>query len=193
MNNLPSNFKWLLNLGTLPKMITEGMKLLGIQEIKGAKSNPEILKFAAEIGVQNIYKNDDTSWCAVAHNAVAQRAGKKIGGYKDTYDLLRALAFQRQGVDLNADDWDVVPIGQAMLGDTLIFKRPEGGHVGLYIGESATHYYVMGGNQNNMYSFTRIAKGRLVAVRRPQYSAAPVSVKKYQLNDTGVPVTTNEA
>lgn len=191
---LPQNFKWIEKLGVLPKMIVEGILMLGIQEIKGQKSNPLILKFAKDIGVDDIYKNDDTSWCALAHNAIAKRSGKRIGFKKDKYDLLRALAFQAYGIDLFPDEWKVIPISEAMFGDTLIFKRPDGGHIGLYIGESKTHYYVMGGNQNNMYSFTRIAKERLVAVRRPAYNIGiPSSVKKYALNDTGVPVTTNEA
>ncbi len=196
MNNLklPENFQWINKLGTLPKMIIEGILLLGVAEIKGAKSNPIILKFAEDIGVQNIYTNDDTSWCALSHNAIALRAGKKIFGYKDKWDLLRALAFQKNGVEINVEDWEVIPIGKEMFGDSLIFKRPGGGHIGLYIGESKTHYIVMGGNQNNMYSFTRIAKDRLVAVRRPVYKIAmPGSVKKYFLENTGVPVTTNEA
>lgn len=192
--NLPSNFKWLENVGVLPKMIVEGMLVLGIQEIKGPKSNPVILKFAEDIGVSDIYKNDDTSWCALSHNAIALRAGKAIFGYKDKYDLLRALAFQKNGTEINKEDWVVVPISDAILGDTLIFKRPGGGHVGMYIGETDSHYIVMGGNQNNMYSFTRIAKYRLVAVRRPLYKIArPESAKKYILSANGIPITTNEA
>lgn len=189
---LPINFQWIQTIGILPKMIEEGIKLLGIKEIKGDKSNPEILKFAEEIGVAHIYKNDDVSWCAVSHNAIAKRAGKKIS-YKDPYDYLRALSFRKNGIEVNVDDWDIVSIGDAMFSDTLIFKRPGGGHIGMYIGESGTHYYVMGGNQNNEYSFTRIAKERLVAVRRPVYkSGMPPSVKKYYLSDAGVPATTNE-
>ena len=191
---LPKNFEWLSTIGLLPKMVMAGIPLLGVQEIKGAKSNPEILKFAEELNIADIYKNDDTSWCALAHNAIAQRAGKPIYGYTDKYDLLRALAFRQQGVTINKKDWVVVATDEAELGDTLIFKRPEGGHIGIYIGENNTHFYVMGGNQNNMYSFTRIAKQRLVAVRRPAYPIAkPATVKKYFLNDSGVPVTTNEA
>lgn len=192
--NLPQNFKWLEQIGVLPKMVQEGIKLLGIKEIKGSRSNPEILKFAQEIGAADIYKNDDTSWCAVAHYAIIKRAGKPCDvGYRDKYDKLRAKAFAQLGTIINKDAWVFVDQGDAQLGDTLIFTRPGGGHVGIYIGESKTHFYVMGGNQNNMYSFTRIAKYRLFAVRRPKYNIAPLSVKKYHLNDTGVPVTTNEA
>lgn len=193
---IPQNLKWLEDIitsGQCPKMIVEGSLLLGVKEIKGSKSNGVILKFAEDIGVRNIYTNDDTSWCALAHNAVALRSGKKIFGYKDNYDLLRALAFQKNGIEQNKEDWEIIAKGKEMFGDTLIFKRPEGGHIGIYIGESNTHFYVMGGNQNNEYSITRISKERLVAVRRPVYKIAqPGSVKKYFLNNIGVPETTNE-
>jgi uncharacterized protein (TIGR02594 family) len=193
--NIPENFSWLKPLlPSAPKMVIEGLLLLGIAEIKGQKSNPAILKFAADIGVQGIYKNDDTSWCALSHNAVALRAGKKIFGYKDKYDLLRALAFLKNGIEINKENWLIIEKDKAAFGDSLIFKRPGGGHIGIYLGESKTHYYVLGGNQNNMYSITRIAKYRLEGVRRPVYnSGVPGSVKKYYLNDTGTPETTNEA
>lgn len=190
--SLPANFRWLLDIGILPRMITEGFKLLGIQEIPGPQSNPLILAFAKELSVSKIYTNDDQAWCAVAQNAVARRAGKRVT-YANPYDFLRALAFAKQGVNFNTNDWDVIQKDEAILGDTLIFKRETGGHLGLYIGEDATHFYVMGGNQNNMYSFTRVAKYRLVAVRRPMYKIGkPPSAKKYQVNSMGVPVTTNE-
>lgn len=194
--NIPKNFEWIDpdKIGQIPKMIVEGSMLLGVKEVAGSGSNPVILKMAEDIGAKKIYKADSMAWCAVSHNAVAVRAGKKISGYKDPYDLLRALAFQKNGVSINVDDWEVIDLEDAMFGDTLIFMRPEGGHIGIYIGESATHYYVMGGNQNNMYSFTRVAKHRLVAVRRPKYKiATPSSVKKYFLTDTGTPASTNEA
>lgn len=185
---------WLYSLGTLPKMILEGILLLGVKEIKGAKSNPIILKLADDLGVRDIYANDDTSWCALAGNTVARRAGKPVGYVKDKYDLLRALKSLAYGVEIFKDDWEVIPLNGAMLGDRLIFKRPGGGHEALYIGESATHLYCMGGNQNNEYNFTRIDKKRLVGVRRPRYKIAmPDSVKKYEINDAGIPVTTNEA
>lgn len=189
---LPTNFQWIETIGVLPKMVQEGIKLLGVKEIPGSASNPEILKMAAEIGVSSIYKNDDTSWCAVAHNAIAKRAGKTVT-YVDKYDFLRALAFEKQGTQFNVGDWEVMDRKAGMFGDTLIFVRPGGGHIGIYIGESLTHFVVMGGNQSNMYSFTRIAKERLHGVRRPRYTVIPESVKKYVLSVTGVPVTTNEA
>lgn len=51
------------------------------------------------------------------------------------------------------------------LGAVLVFWRgsPKGwqGHVGFYVGEDATHYHVLGGNQSDAITITRIAKKRL--------------------------------
>ncbi|WP_414901214.1 peptidoglycan-binding protein [Rhizobium cremeum] len=50
-------------------------------------------------------------------------------------------------------------------GAVLVFWRgsPEGwqGHIGYYVGEDATHYHVLGGNQSDSITVSRIAKTRL--------------------------------
>ena len=43
----------------------------------------------------------------------------------------------------------------------MVFTRAGRGHVGLYLGEDATHFHILGGNQTNNVSITRIAKVRL--------------------------------
>jgi cell wall-associated NlpC family hydrolase len=79
-----------------------------------------------------------------------------------------------------------------MLGDILTFKRNGGGHVGIYAGEDATHYHVLGGNQNNSVSVTRIAKSRLHQARRTAWKVAqPANVRKVFLEAKGT-ITTNE-
>lgn len=189
--NLPSNFQWVEPIAT--KMIQEAIKIYGIKEIKGAANNPEIMKAAKELYIDDIYTSDDKqAWCAVIHNALAVRAGKKIK-FTDRYDYLRAAGGLKLGVTISKDDWEVISLKMAMFGDTLIFKRPGGHHEAIYIGESSTHFYVFGGNQNDQYGFTRMAKERLIGVRRPRYKNIPLSVKKYYLSDTGVPVTNNES
>lgn len=189
---LPKNFEWLRTIGKLPYMVEEGIKLIGIKEVPGPTSNPQILEFAKFLKVDNIYKNDDTAWCALAQNYIAVKSGKKVE-YRDAYDFIRALSFAKLGKEVCINDWTIIPLEEAMFGDSLVFKRPDGGHDAVYIGESSTHFIVMGGNQNNMYGFTRVAKERLVAVRRPKYiMGLPESVKKYFLTNEGVPATTNE-
>jgi len=49
----------------------------------------------------------------------------------------------------------------------MVFTRSGGGHVGLYVGEDAGAYHILGGNQSNAVTITRIARERLSAMRWP--------------------------
>jgi hypothetical protein len=71
-----------------------------------------------------------------------------------------------------------------------VFQRPGGGHVGFYVGEDATIYTVLGGNQGNDVTSARIAKGRCVARRWP--AGQPLTGKPVMLA-TAAAVCTNEA
>lgn len=57
------------------------------------------------------------------------------------------------------------------LGAVMVFWRGSrsgtSGHVALYVGEDATAYHVLGGNQSNAIGVTRIAKDRLLGARWP--------------------------
>lgn len=84
------------------------------------------------------------------------------------------------------------------LGAILVFwrKTPSSwqGHVGFYVGEDATHYHVLGGNQSNSVTISRIAKNRLRkgGVRFPMtaiYNNTGPTVRSAK----GVRETTNEA
>jgi uncharacterized protein (TIGR02594 family) len=180
---IPKQYEWLLQIPVLPKMVAEGLKLLDqdTTEISGAKSNPVIMKLAKDAGVSDIYKNDDVPWCAVAQAAIAIRAGKEVPF--SGWDRLRAASFTRFGIEV------IKPV----LGDTLVFTRQGGGHVGIYIAEDETTYHVMGGNQGNRYSITRILKSRLSGVRRPIYSTQPASAIARFVSPNGLPISTNEA
>jgi len=52
-------------------------------------------------------------------------------------------------------------------GAVLVFTRGSGGHVGFYVGESGKYYSVLGGNQSNAVTISRIAKNRCIGVRWP--------------------------
>lgn len=79
-------------------------------------------------------------------------------------------------------------------GATLVFKRPgapTSGHVGYYYAEDKTHYHVLGGNQSNSVSVTRIAKTRLLGSRFP-LTGGPYRSIKVVVAPNGS-VSTNEA
>jgi hypothetical protein len=46
---------------------------------------------------------------------------------------------------------------------------------------------VLGGNQSDGGTITRIARERCVAIRRPAYRKAPATVKPVQLAASGIP------
>jgi len=180
---ITSKYDWLGRIDGLPKMVIEAIALgkLDTTEVPGAKSNPEIMALAKEAGVADIYTSDEIAWCAVAHTAIALRAGKNVPF--TGVARLRAASFGKFGKET----------GVPMLGDTLVFHRDGGYHVGLYIAEDKECYHVAGGNQGNQYSITRVKKIRLMAARRPEYSAGvPASVKRIYVSAEGV-VSENEA
>lgn len=82
---------------------------------------------------------------------------------------------------------EAVPV----FGAVLVFARPGGGHVGLYHGEDGTHFHVLGGNQSNAVTVTRIARGRLLAARWP--GGVPVTGRVIRLTPGGVPISRDEA
>jgi hypothetical protein len=72
----------------------------------------------------------------------------------------------------------------------LVFARKGGGHVGFYVGEDATAYHVLGGNQGNAVNVMRIAKDRCIAIRWPE--GEPVVGKPVILASNGQ-LSRNEA
>jgi uncharacterized protein (TIGR02594 family) len=95
-----------------------------------------------------------------------------------------------------ARNWDGFGTKSAKpsLGDVLVFERPGGGgHVGLYVGEDATAYHVLGGNQSDQVKVSPIAKSRCIAVRRCSWKVAqPANVRPIWLA-AGDALCTNEA
>lgn len=177
MKQLPQQYRWLTSIGVLPRMVDEALKEFGLIETPGAANNPTIMAWAKETGLTNIYTADSVPWCGLFMATVAKRAEKPFPS-----SPLWALSWSKFGVEG----------GQPRLGDVLTFTRKGGGHVGLYIGEDKSHYHVLGGNQGDAVSFTRIDKARLYRVRRPAYKVAPATALPRVLDPTGG-VSVNEA
>jgi uncharacterized protein (TIGR02594 family) len=167
--NLPDQYKWLLNEPG-PKMITEALKLYGTKEMPGHEDNPEILSWAKETGLSRVYSADEVPWCGLFMAVVAKRAGKDI-----PENPLWAQNWQNFG-----QGWT-----NAEFGDVLVFKRPSGGHVALYVGEDDQCYHCLGGNQSDAVTITRIDKSRCIAIRVPIYNKRPDNIRKIHLSATG--------
>lgn len=170
----PKGYEWLGTLGQLPKTITEGLYLIGVHEVVGRGSNKTIIAWRDQLnqaGVKIVgYSDDDIPWCGLFAAIVAHRAGKTV---PDSPLWARNWTHFGDGVN------------QPFLGDVLVFSRGGAGHVGFYVAEDATAYHVLGGNQSNRVSITRIAKDRCIAVRRPRYINRPDSAKPYYVASSG--------
>lgn len=174
---LPAAYGWLLDVGPLPRMVAEALAMLGTVETPGAANNPVIMAWAAEVGLRQIYTADKVPWCGLFMAVVASRAGKQLPSTP-----LWALSWSKFGT----------AGGQPRLGDVLTFKRDGGGHVALYIGEDSACYHVLGGNQSDAVTITRIRKERLYSARRQYVTGPPASARPFVLAATGA-VSTNEA
>jgi len=170
------SYDW-LKKETAPKILVEAVKHLGVKEFVGKEHNPIILGWAKSLSLSTIYTNDEIPWCGlfVAYCCHAQ-------GLQVVDRPLWALNWNKYGTQVLSP----------MLGDVLTFKRDGGGHVGIYVGEDVTHFHVLGGNQNNSVSVSRISKNRLNQARRTAWKIAqPAAVRKVHLEPKGI-ITTNE-
>jgi uncharacterized protein (TIGR02594 family) len=174
---LPAQYHWLEEIDQPPRMIAEALKLYGTAEVSGARDNPIIIAWAKETGLKAIYTADSIPWCGLFVALVAMRAGKSFPS-----SPLWALSWAKFGVEA----------GQPRLGDVLTFTRKGGGHVGLYVGEDARAYHVLGGNQGDKVCITRIDKMRLYRARRPAYINMPASAQPRVLAASGG-LSVNEA
>lgn len=188
MSKLPKNYQWLESLKGLPNTIRFALAEYGVQEVVGRGSNQTILGWRDELNgaapagkpLVSGYSDDDIPWCGLFAAIITFRRLKNI--VEVVMSPLWARNWSKYGVKSP----------EPGLGDILVFSRGSGGHVGFYVGEDSTAYHVLGGNQSNRVSITRVAKSRLLAARRPPYKVQPRAVKPYHLTSSG-PLSKNEA
>jgi uncharacterized protein (TIGR02594 family) len=176
VSGLPKQWKWLEDEPG-PRTLKAALRWYGTAEKIGKENNPVILDWAKGLGIN--YTADSTPWCGLFAAQVAMEAGWPI-----VHNPLWARNWAKFGTDA------VVP----ELGDFLVFSRGKGGHVGVYVGESIGHYWVLGGNQGDKVSIVSIVKKRLLlgGARRPIWKVAPPPNRRVvKVNSKGV-VSTNE-
>jgi uncharacterized protein (TIGR02594 family) len=173
---LPSAYAW-LDAEPGPRILREFLRVYGIAEQTGPGSNPTILAWAKAVGLESYYRDDETAWCGLAMAYVAGQAG---------WDNAP------RGNSLLARNWLFWgnPAPAPMLGDVLVFWRgtPKGskGHVGVYVGEDAEAFHVIGGNQDDTVSIKRISRKRLLQARRCQWRInEPANIRRIQLTSNG--------
>jgi uncharacterized protein (TIGR02594 family) len=163
-NASPDKWPWL----------TEGMRVLGWHEVD---DNAKLRKWLASDG-KALGDPRKFPWC---------------GDFVETC-ILRALP--DEPVPNNAYwarnwvSWGVE--AKPQIGAVMVFSRgPKSGHVGFYVGETNEYYIILGGNQNNSVSKSKIAKSRLLAARMP--STVKARGETLFVRDDELGVSTDEA
>jgi uncharacterized protein (TIGR02594 family) len=158
-----------------PRWMVEARARIGEKEVPGPKHNSWISEGWGRLGA-GWFNDDETPWCGffVAHCIEFAKLP-----YPALFPRARSWA-----------SWGKKCLPQ--VGAVVVFERGSGGHVGFLVGENATNYYVLGGNQSNAVNITPISKLRALTdgVRWP----AGVPEAGIQLpRMTGGTVSTNEA
>lgn len=140
--------------------MTTAKSLFGTKEAAGDANNPKIVSWASTVGgyIAKSYKSDAIPWCG----------------------LFVAYCFTKNGIAvrpsaLSSLDWLNwgVKLATPGPGAVMVFVRPGGGHVGFYVSEDKECYHILGGNQSDSVSVTRVAKNRLKGIRWPAGVAKP--------------------
>lgn len=140
---------------TIP-WIEAAYSLIGTQEKPGQGSNEAILGWAEDLEITS-YNDDDIPWCGLF---VAHCVGSQLPEEPLPANPLGARKWKDFG-------YEVSP----RFGSVMVFWRgsPNGwkGHVGFYWAEDDDAYHILGGNQSNSVSITRVSKSRLLTARWP--------------------------
>lgn len=168
---IPTGMPWLL----------EAYNLMGTRERPGRGSNEAIMGWAQALELTS-YNDDDIPWCGlfVAHCVGSQLTDEALPGNP-----------------LGARKWESFGVGTTpQLGSVLVFWRGSRdgwlGHVGFYWAEDDDAYHVLGGNQSNAVTVSRLSKRRLLQARWPKTVSRPAGiVRKAAVN--GQILSQNEA
>jgi len=158
---------------------------LGLHETAGAGNNPTILGWIKRLGAKVLGvapKDDLTPWCGTF---VAMCMSIGLPGEPLPAVAIRASSWASFGRTLGMSP---------AYGCVMVFARPGGGHVAFYVGEDDTAYHVLGGNQSDAVTVTRIDKSRCIAMRWPTtQKLLTKDFHRIRLKPDGTPISTDEA
>lgn len=138
-----------MSIYPMPAWLDTAYRYRGLKEIPGAKHNPIISGWLKRLKAW--WTDDETPWC-----------GTFIAHCMENHGIALPKHWYRAKAWL---DWGV-PVS-ARMGAVGVKGRVGGGHVFFYVGEDATHYHCLGGNQSNEVNVTRIKKSDVIGWRWP--------------------------
>jgi uncharacterized protein (TIGR02594 family) len=165
-----------------PAWLLAARAKLGTREIPGRTHNNALISFLNTAARWNGVRwvDDEMAWCGGFVAACLVQAG-----VEPVKLAARAKSWATWGWLLRAD--------RLAPGAIMVFGRGGGGHVGFYVGRDATHYHILGGNQGDAVSVTRIARNRLVEGGSRWPKGLPVTGRPITMAANSAPEFGNDA
>lgn len=142
---IPLHMPWLI----------EAARHIGLNQGVGRANNQTIMDWADDLDIG--FADDETPWCGLF---VGHCVGSALPNDTLPANLLGARQWLRFGIPC-----------MPQLGAVMVFWRGDRngwqGHVAFYWANDGTHFHVLGGNQSDKVSVTRIPHNRLLDARWP--------------------------
>ncbi|MGE7367917.1 TIGR02594 family protein [Neorhizobium sp. NPDC001467] len=152
--------------------IAEARKLLGLHEVRDAKKLDKALRL----------DTSEIAWCGAF-------VGMCVATALPSEPMIANPLGSRNWLKFGHS------IGSPQVGAVAVFWRgsKDGwqGHVGFVVGHDKTHLHILGGNQSDKVSVSRIAKDRLLGYRWP--TTQPLPTGTLPMTTINASITTNEA
>lgn len=138
----------------MESLLEVAMNEYGVAEKSGEPDSQRILSYAEETALDTTA--DETPWCSIFMNWVAEEAGYESTGQANARSWLRVGR----------------PAEEPVPGDVVVFWRDDPtswkGHVGVYVGHSAdqSEVYCLGGNQDDRVDVSAYDADRVLGFRR---------------------------
>ena len=138
------------------EVLLQAASQIGVMEVPGAKSNPQIMEYHKYSTVKNLFGfADSVPWCA----SFVCWCLEKVGMTSMNKQLARSF-----------ESWGVSSKKDPLPGDIVTFWRKSlksgYGHVGFFLKKTPNGIYVLGGNQNDSVNVTLFSTAKLVDIRR---------------------------
>jgi len=129
---------------------------IGVMEVPGAKSNPQIMEYHKYSTIKNLFGfADSVPWCA----SFVCWCLEKSGMTSVNKQLARSF-----------ESWGVSVKDKPLPGDIITFwrtsKKSGYGHVGFFLKKTPKGIYVLGGNQGDSVNVTLFSPAKVTDIRR---------------------------
>lgn len=134
--------------------IKKARELIGIEEVKGERHNPTIVKWLENMGEYSNeskawWRDDETPWCGLFVAHILGQSGRYV--VKEWYRAKEWAASQNM-------NWLLGPA----YGCLAVMDRAGGGHIGFVVGKDQRgNIMVLGGNQNDQVSIAAFKPDRI--------------------------------